>query len=219
MDIGELQDTHDAVSNVSEVQYFTKTNNEAGYVTLAHLEHSSGRSEWRTTIWDPDRIQKTTLGGQAIITQFPRLETDEVRVFERIASSDETRAEIPEDEFDQIETLTNDLMSPSTWQDDILRRQTGDSDVIVDIKQLCRQVAKGDSEVREEAKEILDLLNDHEMSDWAENQLRTIHRRRRRYGTKGTTRRLHHKLSEEIELVTPETVTEADVALSGQLIE
>lgn len=68
-----------------------------------------------------------------------------------------------------------------------------------------------------EAEEILELLNDHEMSDWAEGQLRTIHRRRRRYGTNGTIRRIHHKLTEEIELVDPETVTEADIALAGHL--
>ena len=55
------------------------------------------------------------------------------------------------------------------------------------------------------------------MNDWVEGQLRTIHRRRRRYGTNGTIRRIHHKLTEEIELADPETVTEADVALAGQL--
>jgi Fe-S-cluster formation regulator IscX/YfhJ len=98
-----------------------------------------------------------------------------------------------------------------------LSRQSGDSDVVTDIKQLCRQIADSDEDVSGEAEEILELLDDHEMSDWAEGQLRTIHRRRRRYGTNGTIRRIHHKLTEEIELVDPETVTEADVALAGHL--
>jgi len=42
--------------------------------------------------------------------------------------------------------------------------------------------------------------------------LRTVARRRRRYGT---VRRLHHKLTEEIEPVDPETVTETESRLAG----
>jgi hypothetical protein len=118
-----------------------------------------------------------------------------------------------------LKSFTNELESPSTWQNDILSRTSGDSDVVTDIKQLCRQLAGGEDEIGEKASEIVELLDDHEMSDWAENQLRTLHRRRRRYGTEGTINRLHHKLTEEIELVDPETVIEADVALSGFLSE
>jgi hypothetical protein len=82
---------------------------------------------------------------------------------------------------------------------------------------LCRNLSESDEEISDEAAEIADLLDEQEISDWAENQLRTIHRRRRRYGTNGTIQRLHHKLTEEIELVDPEKVSDADVALAGQL--
>jgi hypothetical protein len=216
VNIKELQETYDAVQDRSEPQYFVSPS-ERGYVSLAHLEHSSGRAEWRTTIFDSDRVQSTTIGGQTVFTQFPRLETDEVRVFETISSSDTTRHTIPEDDFGELKSFVSELCTPSTWQNDILSRQSGDSNVVTDIKQLCRQIADSDEDVSTEAEEIIELLSDHEMSDWAEGQLRTIHRRRRRYGTNGTIRRIHHKLTEEIELVDPETVTEADVALAGQL--
>ena len=97
-----------------------------------------------------------------------------------------------------------------------MSRQSRDSDVATDIKQLCRQIVDSDDDVSSEAVDILELLNDREMSDLAEGQLRTLYRRRRRYGATGTIRRLHHKLTDEIELVDPETGTEADVALAGQ---
>ena len=216
IDIEELQETYDAVESRSEPQYFVSPGEE-GYVSLAHLRHSSGRTEWRTTIFDSDRVQSTTIGGQTVFTRFPRLETDEVRVFETISSPDTTRHAIPEDDFEELKSFVSELGTPSTWQNDILSRQSGDSDVVTDIKQLCRQIADSDEDVSGEAEEILELLDNHEMSDWAEGQLRTIHRRRRRYGTNGTIRRIHYKLTEEIELVDPETVTEADVALAGQL--
>jgi len=215
--IDELQKMRDAVSGRSDPQYFIAPNDDDEYVTLTHLEHSSGRSEWRTTVFDPERLQSTTIGGQTMFTRFPRLDTDEVRIFESFSSPDETRHSIPEEDYEHLEQFANELQSPGTWQDEILSRQSGDSDVITDIKQLCRQLVNSDEEVSNEAETILNLLNEREMSDWAENQLRTIHRRRRRYGTSGTIQRIHHKLTEEIELVSPEKVTNADVALAGQL--
>ena len=217
VDIDELQGVRDAVSGREAPQHFVVPDGDDGYVTLTHLEHSSGRSEWRTTIFDPERLQSTTIGGQTMFTQFPRLETDEVEIFESFASSDNTRHTLPAEEYEELQSFTNELATPSTWQEEILSRQSGDSDVLTDIKQLCQQLAESDEEIADEAETIVELLEDHEMSDWAENQLRTIHRRRRRYGTEGTIRRLHHKLTEEIELVDPETVTESDVALAGRL--
>ena len=219
VEISELQETLSAVEARSESQYFALPEGEDGYATLTYIEHSSGQSEWRTTIFDSEQLTSTTISGQAIFTQFPRLETDEIRVFETISSPDGTRHTIPEDDYEALTSFTAELENPSTWQNDILSRQSGVSDVIVDIEQLCRNVAETDEEVSAEAEEIVGLLGKHEMSDWAENQLRTIHRRRQRYGTKGTIRRLHHKLTEEIELVIPETVTEAEVAIAGVLGE
>jgi superfamily II DNA or RNA helicase len=216
VDIDELQETYEAVQSRSEPQYFLTAGDE-GYVSLTHLEHSSGRTEWRTTIFDSDRIQSTTIGDQRVFTRFPRVETDAVRAFETISSADTTRHTLPESKFDELKSFVGELGTPSTWQNDILSRQSGDSDVVTDIKQLCRQIADSDDDVSSEAVEILELLKNREMSDWAEGQLRTLYRRRRRYGATGTIRRLHHKLTEEIELVDPETVTGADVALAGQL--
>ncbi|WP_231899204.1 helicase-related protein [Halorubrum trapanicum] len=215
--IEELRKTREIVDSRAEPQHFTTPGKSNDYVTLTHLEHSSGRTEWRTTVFDSDRLQRAMIGGQAIFTQFPRLETDDVQVFETIASSDTTRHAIPEDDLDELRDFTEELGNPSTWENDILSRQTGQSDVITNIRQLCRSLAESDEDISDKAAEIVDLLHEREMSDWAENQLRTIYRRRRRYGTNGTVQRLHHKLTEEIELVDPETVSGTDVALAGQL--
>ena len=217
IDIEELQETHAAIADRTEPQYFVTPEGEDRYMTLTYLNHSSGRSEWRTTIFDAERLQSTQIGGQTMFTRFPREETDEIRVFETIASTDVTRHTIPESEFEQLKSFTEELETPSTWQNDILSRTSGDSDVVTDIKQLCRQVATNNDEVSDEANEVVELLDAHEMSDWAENQLRTLHRRRRRYGTEGMIKRLHYKLTEEVELVDPETIVEAEVALAGQL--
>jgi len=217
VDIDELRETRELVDARSEPQHFLTPGDSDNYVTLTHLKHTSGRTEWRTTIFDSERLQSTTIGGQAIFTQFPRLETDDVRVFNTIASPDTTRYAIPEDDFEELRNFTSELSNPSTWESNILSRQSGQSDVVTDIIQLCRNLSESDEEISDEAAEIVELLDEHEMSDWAENQLRTIHRRRRRYGTNGTVQRLHHKLTEEIELVDPETVSDADVALAGQL--
>ncbi|MDB2225745.1 phospholipase D-like domain-containing protein [Halorubrum ezzemoulense] len=217
LDIDELRETREVIDSRTEPQHFLTPGESDNYVTLTHLEHSSGRTEWRTTVFDSDRLQSTTIGGQAIFTQFPRLETDDVRVFETIASPDTTRYSIPESDLDELRNFANELGNPSTWEDNILSRQSGQSDVITDIIQLCRNLSESDEEISGEAAEIADLLDEQEISDWAENQLRTIHRRRRRYGTNGTIQRLHHKLTEEIELVDPEKVSDADVALAGQL--
>jgi len=217
LDIDELRETREVIDSRTEPQHFLTPGESDNYVTLTHLEHSSGRTEWRTTVFDSDRLQSTTIGGQAIFTQFPRLETDDVRVFETIASPDTTRYSIPESDLDELRNFANELGNPSTWEDNILSRQSGQSDVITDIIQLCRNLSESDEEISDEAAEIADLLDEQEISDWAENQLRTIHRRRRRYGTNGTIQRLHHKLTEEIELVDPEKVSDADVALAGQL--
>lgn len=214
--IEELREMQVVVASRSEPQHFLTQGESDDYVTLTHLEHSSGRTEWRTTIFDSDRLQSTMIGGQAIFTQFPRLETDDVRVFKTIASSDTTRYTILEEDLDELRSFTSELGNPSTWENDILSRQTGESDVITDILQLCRNLAKSDEEISDQAEEIVDLLEEHEMSDWAENQLSTIYRRRRRYGTNGTIRRLYYKLTEEVELVDPERVSDADVALAGQ---
>lgn len=214
--IEELQETYNSIENDSEPQHFV-TPREEGYVSLAHLEHSSGRTEWRTTIFDSNNIQSATIRGEKVFTQFPRIETDEVRVFETISSSDATRYRTSEDEFEKLQSFTNALDESNTWQNSILSRKTGESDVVGNIKQLCRQIADSNKDLSSEAEETLELLNDHEMSDWAEDQLRKIYHKRVRYGTNSTIRRLHHKLTEEIELVEPETVVDVDIALSGKL--
>lgn len=218
--IEELQDTLSAVQNRSDPQFFVLPTGDDGLVTLVHLSYSSGRDEWRATVFDEGQLQYQTIGGQSVFSQFPRRTTDEVRIFNTIASPDPTRYELSDEVNDTVESLATELQNESTWENSILSRDTADSSVLTDIKQLCNAIIDdSEAEVHQEAQEILSLLAGHEMSDWAESQLRTIHRRRRRYGTAGTINRLHRALTTEIELVEPEHVTEADVALAGKLGE
>lgn len=202
---------------MEESQFFVLPEDDDGFVTLTHLAYSSGRDEWRTTIFDEQRLQQQDLGGQIVFPEFPRRESGEVRIFEKIASPDTTRYPLSEDVAETVEAFARDLNSPSTWENSILSSTAIGSAVLTNISQLCRTIKeKEDGDLAAKADKILELLDENTISDWAENQLRTVYRRRRRYGTTGTIDRLYHKLTQEIELTEPETVTDVDVALTGK---
>ncbi|WP_434531161.1 helicase-related protein [Haloarcula sp. NS06] len=220
IEIGELEETLEAVEGREEPQYFVlPEQTDTGFVTLVSLVYDSGRKEWQTTIFDEDNLQRDEVAGQMIFANFPRRTTDEIEIFNIIASADPTRYSIPEDVFGVVSSFTEDISSTSTWQNDILQRDAGESRTITRVKRLCQSVldAEMDLGVEDEAEEIIEMISDREMSDWAEQQIETIHRRRRRYGRVGTIERLHHKLTAEIELVEPEQITDVDVALTGKM--
>lgn len=56
-----------------------------------------------------------------------------------------------------------------------------------------------------------------QMSDYAEQELERIYRKRSRYEYNSVVAHLQQKLTEEIELVPPERVTEADAVLFGDV--
>ncbi|QCS44682.1 helicase-related protein [Natrinema versiforme] len=220
IDITDLQETLDAVQHRNEPQFFVvPETNETGIVTLVLIAYNSGREEWQTTIFDEDNLQRDKVAGQMIFAEFPRRTTDEIEIFTTIASADPTRYNLSEDAYDVLTSFAEDLSSPSTWEDDILQREAAESRTITRVKKLCQSVLNTDRElgVEDEAAEIIEMISEHEMSDWAEQQIETIHRRRRRYGRVGTIERLHHKLTSEIELVEPERITDVDVALTGKM--
>lgn len=218
--IEELEETLDAIEGREEPQYFVLPDqDDTGFVTLVALAYSTGREEWQTTVFDEDNLQRDEVAGQMIFAGFPRRVTDEIEIFNTIASADPTRYDLPEDVFSVVASFTEDIGSPSTWQNDILQRDPGESRTITRVKRLCQSVldAEMDLGVEGEAEDIIEMVSEREMSDWAEQQIETIHRRRRRYGRVGTIERLHHKLTAEIELVDPEQITDVDVALTGKM--
>lgn len=220
IEITDLQETLDAVKERDEPQFFVVPEMDVtGIVTLVLLSYNSGREEWQTTIFDEDNLQRDEVAGQMIFAEFPRRTTDEIEIFTTIASADPTRYSLSEDAYDMLTSFTNDLSSGSTWEDDILHREAGESRTITRVKQLCQSVLDSDRElgVEEEAGEIIEMISEHKMSDWAEQQLETIYRRRRRYGRVGTIERLHHKLAAEIVLDEPEQITGVEVALAGKM--
>lgn len=220
--IEHLQDTLTAVEEREDPQYFVlKEQDETGIVTLAHLSYSSGKDSWQTTIFDEEDLVWNQMGeeNEWVFASFPRRVTNEIEVFATIASADPKRHELTEEVAELITAFTSDLQHPSTWQEDILPSDTSDSLTISRIKMLCESAIEDDDElgVESEAEEIIELLSTHDPSDWVEQQLETIYRRRRRYGRIGTIERIHHKLTSSIQLQKPDRITDVDLALTGKM--
>jgi len=213
--IEELQETQHAIESAPTPQYFALPG-QRQYITLTHLEHSSDTSELRTTIFDAERVGSTSIQGQTVIAEFPRLETNEVVVFETMASSDDSRPEVPEAALQDLQTFVSELEKPDVWQNNILDRHERDYNVVIKIRQLCQEVTGENAAVGDKAEQIIDKLDTFDLSDHVVNELRAIHRRRAHYGVKDTIRKLHHVLTERYELSLPETVEEAQVVLGGR---
>jgi hypothetical protein len=213
--IEELQEAQRAITTAPTPQYFALPG-QGQYITLTHLEHSSGKRELRTTIFDAERVGSTSIQGQTVIANFPRLETNEVNVFETIASSDDSRPEVPRAALQELQAFINELQSPDTWQNNILSRATKDRDIITKVRQLCQEVAGANAAVGEEAEQINDIFDTFDLSDHIISEIRTIHRRRTHYGVEDTIRKLHYVLTQRYELSPPETVQEAQVVLGGR---
>jgi hypothetical protein len=215
--IEELQEAQRAITTAPTPQYFALPG-QGQYITLTHLEHSSGTRELRTTIFDAERVGSTSIQGQTVIANFPRLETNEVNVFETIASSDDSRPEVPRAALQELQAFINELQSPDTWQNNILSRATKDRDIITKVRQLCQEVAGANAAVGEEAEQINDIFDTFDLSDHIISEIRTIHRRRTHYGVEDTIRKLHYVLTQRYELSPPETVQEAQVVLGGRTV-
>jgi hypothetical protein len=52
LDIDELRKIQEVIDSRTEPQHFLTLGESNNFVTLTHLEHSGGRTEWRTTLFD-----------------------------------------------------------------------------------------------------------------------------------------------------------------------
>lgn len=227
--INELRETKADSAGIESVQYFVNhTAGESAYMALTRLWYSTGRSEWRTTFFNKSGLATVTLGEQTKFQNHPRKGNGEVSIFETIASNDDTRHNFPADEKEKINTFAADIDSRETWESEILSRSTRTTPTIQKMEKFCQRVAEDESygeKTTKKAQAILDELScdsvtgveKMEMSDYAEQELERIYRKRNRYGYKGVIDRLHQKLTEEIELVPPERVTEANAVLFGDI--
>ncbi len=228
--VKELQETKAETIDVSDTQFFVRNNaGQNAYMALTRLWYSTGRSEWRTTLFNKDGLATVTLGDQTKFQNHPRMGVGEVDIFESIASDDDTRYALPEDE-NSIRTFAADIDTPETWAGDIFAEQDTATPMITRIEKFCKRVAEDNSygeDTTRKATAILDQLScdsadaaeNMEMSDYAENELERIYRKRSRYGYSGVIDRLYQKLTKEIELVPPERVTSANAIIFGDLDE
>jgi SNF2 family DNA or RNA helicase len=227
--IEELRKIKAESIGVDSVQYFVNHNtDESAYMALTRLWFSTDRSEWRATLFNKSGLATVTLGDQTKFQNHPRKGSDDVSIFETIASSDDTRHNLPVDEEDGIRTFASDIDSKETWESEILSRSSQASPTIKKIEKLCQRVAEDESygdETTQKARAIRDELScdsvpgveKMEMSDFAKQELEQIYRKRSRYGYKGVINRLHQKLTKDIQLAPPERVTGADTVLFGDL--
>jgi SNF2 family DNA or RNA helicase len=227
--IDELRQTKADTAGIDSPQYFV--NHDAGeeaYMALTQLWYSTDRREWRTTFFNKSGLATVTLGEQTKFQNHPRKASDEVSIFETIASEDNTRHPLPDADEDNIRTFAADIDSTQTWESEILDRSSQTTATIEKMEKFCQRVAEDDSyddDTIRKAQKILDELacnsvpgaEKMEMSDYAKNELERIYRKRNRYGYKGVIARLHQKLTEEIELVPPERVTDTDTVLFGDI--
>lgn len=227
--IDDLRETKMATSGVESTQFFINPESgEDGYMALTRLDYNTNRTEWRVTLFEKSGLATVTLGDQTKFQEHPRRGADEVTVFEAVASNDDTRHPIPEEEEDKIRTFASDINSSETWQSEILDRGSRTTPTIEKMEKFLKRIAEDEAYGEETTRKATDILNElscdsvpgadkMEMSDFAEGELERIYRRRSRYGYKGVVDRLHRKLSHEIELVPPERVTHAENVLFGNL--
>ncbi len=227
--IVELRDTKTESAGIESIQYFVNYDaDESAYMALTRLWFSTGRSEWRATFFNKSGLATVTLGDQTKFQNHPRKGSDDVSIFEVIASDDDTRYNLPVDEENAIRTFAGDIDSKETWESEILSRSSQVTPTVQKIEKFCQRVAEDESygeETTQKARAILDELScdsvpgveKMEMSDFAKQELEQIYRKRGRYGYKGVIDRLHQKLTKEIQLAPPERVTGADTVIFGDI--
>lgn len=117
-------------------------------------QHSSGGTEWRTTIFDSDLILDITIAGRTFVTQFPRNETDEKGYSRTPPPFKYHLAHISRGRFREIVIFRRYHVHA---EHEVKRHSEPigrDSDDVTVIKQLCRQSAERDEDITDEVAEI-----------------------------------------------------------------
>lgn len=203
------------VENISEEQA------EKAFGVLANLEFTSGRTETRAMIINElGKVGSIDLGGQTKFTKIPILEDDDIEVFDTIKSQN------PKKEFDQeglegVETVKEAVDTPSDWNNKILEVSKSSSDNLPRIYEFTQEMSESDEldeALRSKAEKIYETLGEYSLSDYFENELDKIYRKRNRssWGERRTIEELYSKIN-EFEIVESERVNEVDIVLVEEL--
>lgn len=193
---------------------------EQGVAAVANLKFTSGREETRAVVIEDEAgFGGVDIGGQTRIFDIPIVEDDQLAIFQLIQSDDRTK------HIGDVDTVTetNEVLEDAgTWNNKILDLSTTPSREISRIRDFCTHIDEDElsSDTVEKAREIDEKLDQYELSDYFENELDKIYRKRNRpgWGRKRTVKELYDKL-QEFELAEPEEVSTATVPLTEQLGE
>lgn len=217
IDIEELQQTS-RITDKSRIAFQNVDEAEQNsFLGLTNLQYSSNREDTQALVikneMDTSQIE---IGGQTAFFDIPKLEDDELEIFKLIRS---TETEKKLGDVEEIREVQEVLESASNWNQELLELESTLSDEVNKIKQYC-QTAESDDRFSEEAQrkaeEILEMIEEYEISDYYENELYKTFRKRKRLGEEKVINILHSKL-EGFELSVPEKVDEVDLQLTESL--
>jgi len=212
--IEDLQQT-DALRNRSRIA-FKPDCDDQGILGLVNLTFTNGRTETRASLIDESGITVTELSGQTQFLDIPISEDDPFKIFNTIKTDDKTKNL---GDVESVKDLEETLSKPNEWNNKILKLESSPSREVSRILDFCREIIESDEfdkKIIEKAKEIKDLLEDYELSDFIENELDKDYRKRNRWGWERTVLELHDTIN-QFQLTEPEKVAEAQVVLTEKL--
>ncbi|WP_082222438.1 helicase-related protein [Halorubrum halophilum] len=213
--IGDLQQT-EAIRDNTRISFHQNTD-ENGTLVLVNLEFNSGRSETRASIISNEGFGGVDLDGQTMIFDIPISEDDDLAIFDIIKSDEKSKRVGDLDSLDRVQKMVADT---SNWNDKILEIDTEASGRVPEIMAFCDEIQNSDfsDKVQQMAQTVYTELNSNKLSDYFENELDKVYRKRNRssWGYERTARELHN-LVNEFELSKAEKVTSVEIVLVEQL--
>lgn len=207
-----------ALADKSRIAFKPDTDTEDNtYLGLADLSFSSDREETKALVVKNERdFSQVEIGGQTAFFDIPKVEDDDLEIFNLIKST-ETDKQVGD--VEELREMQEVLESASNWNNQLLELDATPSDEMNKIKQYCESV-KSDNrfseDTQETAEEILELMEQYEVSDYYRNELYKIYKKRRRLGKEAVIDRIYEKL-QGFELSEPEEVSDVDLQLTESL--
>ena len=208
----------EAIRDETRICFYHDTE-ESGTLALVNLEFNTGRSETRASIITHQGFGGIDLDGQTMIFDIPISEDDDSAIFDVIKSNKKSKKVGDIDSLEEVKQIISD---PNNWNDKILDIDTDPSGRVPEIMAFCDEIQSDEfsNEVQEMAQTVYTELNDNQLSDYFENKLDKIYRKRNRssWGYERTIRELYN-LVNEFELSGAEKVSSVEIVLAEQLDE
>lgn len=218
IDIEELQHTEN-ITDKERIAFHTVNDAEAdSYLGLTNLQYTSNREETKALIVKGKMgASQVEIGGKTALFDIPKLEDDELEIF-RMIKSTETEKQVGD--VEKIREIQEEVLKPeSNWNNQLLNLDSTPSKEINKIKQFCETAGEEErypEESQEKAEEILETIEQYEISDYYENELYKTYKRRNTLGGKKVIDIIHSRLM-DFELSEPEKVDEVNVNLTESL--